>query len=330
MWKTKFNGGAVPGTAIWSGGMLFFGTYDDEVFALSDSTGEICWKVSRNLGTVWSVIAVSGLEMVIFASETEVTSLDIHSGKVIWTLPGRSRIRCGSSFDPKTIYLTDTGVRAIDVQTGVTLWNQELGIDGTSRIVVSEHALFFTSRRPDRQLYAVNVADGQLLWRSGHGGDAGNVCLINSTHIVVQGSDWNIHCLKAEDGKHVWSYRIKSVNVSYLVADTDAIYVAEFSGAVSKLRSSDGYEMWRTQTVDDLNGPPTIVNNLCYVGAGIGRLITMSCSDGKVERNLNFGTLLDRLNLENRLAGACTNSPVASPTGAIFVTTTYGVALRVS
>jgi outer membrane protein assembly factor BamB len=148
---------------------------------------------------------------------------------------------------------------------------------------------------------------------------------------------WNECALSVEcavdrtSGRQLWSSTTPVYYPCYPIDGPDgSVYFTDSDGNLTKLSTADGKRIWTCSTGERISGPPAIVGNSLYLGAGIGHVLRVMQQSGGVESDFNTSTLADRLSLTNRLVSACTNRPILDSANNVYISTTYGWLFRLS
>jgi outer membrane protein assembly factor BamB len=121
--------------------------------------------------------SVSGAAGLIFAGNgPTLIALHAADGTVAWTSP-LSRVFYGTSASNNVVYATPgSTLVALDATTGAHEWIATLsGVDGSAPIL--SDGMLFESRsdgatqQPAGYIYALNPADGSVLWKFAHPGE---------------------------------------------------------------------------------------------------------------------------------------------------------------
>lgn len=100
-----------------------------------------------------------------------------------------------------TVASTDGAVRAIDAESGKTLWRVDIG-DKLSAGVGSDGR---TSSVVTRDGDLIAIADGRVKWRKPLGSRVATAPLVAGERIFVLGIDRAVQAFDAEDGRKLWS-----------------------------------------------------------------------------------------------------------------------------
>lgn len=195
-------------------GVLFFGSWGNEFYALDIATGKSKWiwnngQTNRMLSPaqVWTVITHSRVYLA--SPDRYMTVLDEKTGEVIWRYndpDNRVRESIGVSEDGNTVYAK-------------TMDGQILAIDAT----VSERKVKWISSGEDM------------------GYELAPTAVVEKNGVVYAPTDKGlIYAYRASDGAFLWKYRVSTGLVNMILpADNGELYVSAMDGKLVKLKIKD-------------------------------------------------------------------------------------------
>src|SRR5450432_1137031 len=192
--KWKFaTGDRIVSSPVWSAGVLYFGSDDNNLYAVDAESGRQKWKYATQ-GPVPSSPAIAG-GLVYFASyDGKFYALNADTGRLKWkfTTAGERRFEAKGIHglqpkyqtipDPWDVYLSspvvvdgavyfgsgDGNLYALDAGSGELRWKFQTGDVVHSSPAYAVGTLYFGSW--DSYFYAVDAASGKEKWRF-HGGE---------------------------------------------------------------------------------------------------------------------------------------------------------------
>ena len=160
-------------------GVVYFGSWGNEFYALNTSTGKLKWKwnngqTNRMFSPAQVVPIITHNKVFLASPDRFMTVLDEQTGAVIWRhndLDNRVRESIGVSEDGNTIYAKtmDGNILAIDatVNERKIKWissGEDMGYELTPTPVVEKNGVVYAPT--DKGLiYAYSAADGSYLWK---------------------------------------------------------------------------------------------------------------------------------------------------------------------
>ncbi|MCB8924156.1 MAG: PQQ-binding-like beta-propeller repeat protein [Ardenticatenaceae bacterium] len=157
-----FVGGSFlnPASDVEEGGFL-------RLHAFAQQTGELQWQAERQDGFIKS-LATDEDTLFLLAYTDMVYGLDGRSGEVRWEYPTENWSP-GFSWQDGVLYFGSDNafVHAVDGGLGTAVWRTQLeGVFNAPRaeLTLDDTTAYFQGN--DNQLYALNLASGELLWKT--------------------------------------------------------------------------------------------------------------------------------------------------------------------
>jgi len=275
-WTFPTQGEIWKGPAVGGSGQLYFGTTDNDFFALSAS-GEALWTYDAG-DAVLTVPAVGRDGAVYFGAGTVVHALE-PSGEVRWTVD--THVQLGSSpalgLDGKALYLGTYGqtVLAMDVADGGVLWTFATEGDVLSSPAVGPGGDVYVGCH-DFRLYGLSDS-GDERWRFETGAQVwGTPLVARDGRIVVGSNDGYLYAL-SPFGTPVWDHQVRGQVWGRPAEAADGtLYVGSTD---RNLRALDpaGTEVWQVETGGLAGSSPVVdVAGTVYVGSTDGRLYAVA------------------------------------------------------
>jgi serine/threonine protein kinase/outer membrane protein assembly factor BamB len=242
-WTLK-TGDEIRGGAGFSGGTIYIGSYDGNLYALDQSDGNVRWRFRTQAGVMTK--PVTQAEMVIFGSEDKtVYSVSRSSGRAIWTFRTDAAVRSSPLVDEKACIIgSDDGfLYRIDRSRGVVTWRYKTwGPVRSSPYGAGDHVLFGSD---DGYLYNVHRDTGNLVWRYQIGAPVMSSPTVADGVVVVGASDGAIRGFNLADGKILWTQETrKTVLASPIIGDGIA-YVGSADGHMYAVEIGTGKLAWK-------------------------------------------------------------------------------------
>ena len=188
--KWKFpTGDRIVSSPVWSDGVIYFGGDDGNIYAVDAKTGRQLWKHTTG-GPAPSTPAVVGGTLYVVSYDGKLHALDARTGRVRWKFATGGERR----FEAKGLNGLQPRNQTIADPFDVFL----------SSPVVAEGAVYFGSG--DGNLYAVDVASGELRWKF-QTGDVVHASPAYADGVLYFGSwDSYFYAVEAATGKEKWRF----------------------------------------------------------------------------------------------------------------------------
>ncbi|MEF3274593.1 MAG: serine/threonine-protein kinase [Chloroflexus sp.] len=305
VWRFKCED-EVRSSPFVSGGMVFVGCYDTNIYALDAARGEFRWKYATEGGissspTVWQ-------DMVIIGSEDgKLYALDMRRGSLRWSFRTEKPIRSSPRVEDRVIFVgsDDQHVYAIDGLRGTLIWKYRTWnpirssacISGTSVFIGGDDGNVYCldartgavkwkqrTQQPvrsspaysdglvfvgslDQNLYALDAEGGWPAWRFRTGHYINSSPCVVGTRVFVGGVDGNMYALDIKNGRLVWKYEVGSQITSSPRVEGGRLYFGAVDQAVYCLDAGSGQLIWKYQTEGAIVSSPMIVNGIVYIGS---------------------------------------------------------------
>jgi outer membrane protein assembly factor BamB len=229
----RFRAGAIESSPLLHNGLLYFGSWDNKVYALDVKTHRPRW-VFKTGNEVKGAPAYAGGTIFIASYDGHVYALNARTGKLKWRGSAQSRLGGLGTFysTPAVAYgrvfigNTDGKVYAFGAGSGHVLW-----VKGTKGYVYSSPAVWNRTvyiGSGDGHLYALDAATGDVRWRFATGGGIyGSPTVIDGVVYIAAGSRNRTWGLDARSGRRIWTF--PDGKYTPVVADEERIYLVGYT-----------------------------------------------------------------------------------------------------
>lgn len=189
LWSYQTKG-AIYSSPVATKQLVILGSADGNIYALNIATGKLAWKVTTDHAVLGSPI-IDGNTVFIGGSDHNFRALDIKTGRIIWKYEGIEGAMVGKPliYQGKIIFGSwGRHLYALDIKTGKLAW--KWGSDTMNRMfspamvtpVATKGVVYIAA--PDRFLTAIDVNNGQTLWRNKEAGVRESIGLSADSTIV--------------------------------------------------------------------------------------------------------------------------------------------------
>lgn len=267
----------ISGNPTISGGKVYFGLVDGNVYALDSTTGALKWKY-KTAGSVSSPAVVGG---VVYVGSDNLYALDAITGALKW------RYKTGGSLSSPTIsggivYVgsADNSVYALDAITGTLKWKyNSAGTVVYSSPAVFNGVVYFGSW--DSNVYALDATTGALKWKykTDYGVQASPA--VSGDVVYVGSAGGTMYALNALTGALVWNGKNGGVIRSSAAISNGVVYIG--FEAMYALAASTGNSIWNSESNSNYRpsfSSPAVSGDVVYVGMD-GTLGAFDAKTGK-------------------------------------------------
>lgn len=283
LWKIKVPEG-VDSTAAIIGDVIFLGTVDGQVLALSLKDGSTIWKYHTKAVTLKASAAVRDGIVVIGDGEGIIHALDAKTGEKKWTVTTQGEIISSANFtkDGKVLVgSNDENLYCLDLKTGKEYWKYKIEgpINGSPGVV--EGYTFVAGC--DGALHVIKISDGTMLHKVAMGGPSGASAAIDGDKLYVGNMERSFLCIDWKKGEVIWEYeppRTASFYSSAAIAEGLAV-VGSRDRKIHAIHMKTGKEAWLFPTRGRIDCSPIILGSRVYCPSGDGNLYCIDLKTGK-------------------------------------------------
>jgi len=290
--------------AIWASpvvadGVLYVGSYDGRLYAISIDSGEVLWRYRTGERIDGSPAVANGT--VFFGShDRNVYALDAETGEERWIYGTHGIVRSSPTVADGVVYVGSHcrstecakyydvlwpergAVYALGADRGDRRWRFETGDGVMSTPAVRDATVYVGSS--DGTLYALDAATGETRWTFAAAGGIMSSPSVIDGRAFLGDTDGRVYAVDADAGDRVWTFdgnrRIDSrvgltavVTGSPVVCD-GTVYVGsmvpkdDVSGTLFAIDADDGQFEWTAGPfAHAIGSSPAVVNGIVYFGA---------------------------------------------------------------
>lgn len=207
------------------------------------------------------------------------------------------------------VYAADRSgiVKALDATTGKEKWKVDLSekqgfFTGnlsallSGGITLEGSTLYIGSERG--AVYALNAADGKILWKSQVSGEALSAPVVSDGLVLIHQSNGILQAFDSQTGSNKWSINLDTPSLSLRGESAPAIayggaIVGGDNGRVSAVILNQGQIIWQQRIsqpsgateidrLSDVDTTPVVVNGVIYALAYNGSLVAMDLRSGQI------------------------------------------------
>jgi outer membrane protein assembly factor BamB len=258
-------------------GVVYFGSDDHNLYALSAATGSLLW--SFNTGSlVESTPAVANGVVYIVADINYIDALDAGNGALLWSY-GAVRSLNAVAVANGVVYASGTfGVLALNAGSGALLWSFNTDGNVYSSPAVANGMVYAGG---GNNVYAIDAGTGTPKWSYTTGGSVDSAPAVANGVVYVGSADHNVYALNASTGALVWSFPTDgSIDFSSPAVANAVVYIGSLDHNVYALNAGTGALMWHYTTGSPVNSSPAVANGVVYVGSSDDNIYALNASTG--------------------------------------------------
>ena len=271
--KWMFTSGAdIENSPSVSNGKVFFGSDDNKVYALNETTGAKIWEYTTGDWVQMSSPAVSNGKVFIGSTDMSMYALNENTGALIWSFLTGDWVTSSPAVSNGMVYFGswDNTVYALDENTGANVWDYNLGGGGAiwGAPAVADGIVFIGS--DNHNFYAFDQITGALLWDFNAGIGIISSPAVADGMVFVGSYDGTLFARNELTGAPVWQFAAgDTIDVAPAVAD-NMVFVGSRDNKLYALNELTGAKIWEYTTGDIVSTLPAVANGKVYIASGDG------------------------------------------------------------
>ena len=196
---------------------------------------------------------------------------------------------------------------AISTRTGRRLWTVHVHRGEAASPAVNRFgggSVYETFLRPegssktgkDGLIVVVGAGRSHLVRWKKHIGASETSPLIVGNQVYVGDAEGNVYCLRATDGKTLWTRRVGGAVKGAIAFDRGRLFLGGYDGRLYALRASDGKLIWSAESARDWFGrhgqfysTPSVAYSRVYLGSTDGHVYSFGERSGKLRWSYHTG-----------------------------------------
>lgn len=278
----------IRGSATCDKGVVFFGSYDHHLYALTTASGKLIWKYAADLGIVSKPAMLT--DQICFGSEDHrLHILSLRTGSVAWTYFTDGPIRSSPSVAPGHVFIgSDDGfLHAVSLSGGRGAWKTDTGAPVRATPLVWQEGLFIGNEAGD---FLFLDFRGGITWRFRAKRAITSSPVAAGDLILFSSLDANLYALEARTGWLAWRFPMGKGSISTPCVLGEQAYLGAVDGNIYCIELNTGKEIWRFATGHQVTGSPTIYKDSLYCGSIDGHLYCLNHRTGQLRWKHNIGS----------------------------------------
>ncbi len=300
IWRFKCED-EIRGTPALSNNLIYVGAYDNNLYAISTSDGQLSWKYATDGGLPGSPVAFGELVM-IGSEDRRLHAVSARSGRIQWSYYTDGPIRSTPRVADGHIFFgsDDTYLHAVNLTTGRRVWRVQASGAVRSRPAVSNDRIYFGCE--SGEFFCVDFS-GEHKWHVKAKRAVTSSPLLHEGNLYFGSIDGQVYAVEAGTGWTVWRFRVAKPIVSSPAIFGHTLCIGAADRHLYAIDIRNGRELWRFETGDQVPSSPVIYKGTVYFGSADTYVYALDVSNGHLRWKLRTG-------------GPITSSP-ASRTGSL-------------
>lgn len=278
--------GSIYSSPVVSGGVVYFGSDDHNVYAVDAATGDLEWTYATG-DLVRSTPSVVGGVVYVGSDDNKVYALDAATGAKIWSHAAGDDIELSSPLVAGgKVYVgsLDGNVYALDQETGDEVWSVNTWAARGS-FTISGDTVYVGSDKS--MLFALDADTGATKWTATTGDRIKNTPTVANGTVYTGADDGHVYAWNADTGALEWSTDLSSqcgiVRSTPAVSDGKVYVVTAETCPMDAhfyaLDAGTGAQICNHGLADYATSSVAIVNGVGFVGSYSHQLYAFDTAD---------------------------------------------------
>jgi outer membrane protein assembly factor BamB/tRNA A-37 threonylcarbamoyl transferase component Bud32 len=269
----------IRGTPLVDDGIVYIGSYDNNLYALDAKTGEFIWKYAAE-GGITGRPAVEE-DAIFIGSEDYRLHAVSKKGKMLWLYYTDGPIRSSPVLSDGHVFFgsDDRHLHVVNMVTGRRAWRAQVSAPIWSTPVPKDEKVYFGCEAGDFYCYDFR---GEMRWRKKVKRAVTSSPIIVDELIYFGSRDWSLYALEIENGWEVWRFRMGGPTISSPTHAEDCLYIGCGDNNLYAVHTRHAREVWRYSAEHQVTGSPIVHEDSVYFGSVDGMLYCLEARSGRL------------------------------------------------
>ena len=277
----------VRGSAAYEAGCVYFGSLDNNLYALDAVTGKFLWKYPTTGAIVGRPVIHDHL-IYVGSEDSNLHVVNPGTGKALWSYRTGGYIRSSPCISDNYVFIgSDDGfLHSVNLSNGRRVWKFQTGTSIRSTPLFLDNLIYFGSEGGD--FYCLDLFSSPKWHFRAKRAITSSPAFVDE--LIVFGSmDGNLYGIDARMGWEVWRYRFGRGTISSPEIDDKRIYIGAIDGQIYCIDGESGKEIWVYKTDHQVNGSPAVTDDFLFCGSVDGNLYCLEKTSGKIRWKFDTG-----------------------------------------
>ncbi|NOZ86269.1 MAG: PQQ-like beta-propeller repeat protein [Deltaproteobacteria bacterium] len=257
LWKFPTGSRIKSDPAVFNG-MVYFGSYDKTMYALSVADGSVVWTFPPKAGK-----PKPGGFLLTLTTNGKKDAGD----KALKQNAKENNGNKAANLENKKQNAADEIEKAGKVQESPAV-KYETGAFSYSSPIIADKTLFVGNM--DGYLYALDAKTGVLRWRTRTGAEITSTPVVDNGLVYVGSHDKNLYALDIHNGKVKWKFQTKGKIMSAIRTYRGKVFFGSFDTDFYCLDADSGKLAWKYGTKGPILSAPAFHDDRVFFGGGRG------------------------------------------------------------
>lgn len=221
----RFRTGVIESSPLLVDGVLYFGSWDEKMYALDAETQRVLWTFETG-DDVKGGAAYRGGTIYFGSYDGKVYALDARTGRERWSASGVANFYATPAVAYGRVFVgnTDGRVYAFGARTGNLLWAKSTGSYVYSAVAVWNRTVYVGSH--DSRFYALDAGSGDVRWSFDAKGRISGAATVIAGVVYFSTVEERTFALDARTGRKIWEF--PDGKYTPIVADEERLYLTGY------------------------------------------------------------------------------------------------------
>jgi outer membrane protein assembly factor BamB/tRNA A-37 threonylcarbamoyl transferase component Bud32 len=268
--------------AILDEGIIYVGSYDNNLYALNQANGQFLWKFPAS-NSIASTPAIFDEDVFITSADHHLYSINKKTGEMNWRHKTNGPIYSSPSvrYDHVFFGSDDAHCYALNAKRGKMVWKTNAFSPVRSSPFVGDELVFFGTE--GGYIYALELATGKMKWQSQAKRAVTSSPTVADDIVFIGSVDATVYAIDASSGWTIWRFRARRPIISSPTVHEKAVYIGSSDGNLYAIDMDSGRQQWAFETGGQVASSPTAAGELIYIGSTDGKVYCLSAKKGELQ-----------------------------------------------
>jgi outer membrane protein assembly factor BamB/tRNA A-37 threonylcarbamoyl transferase component Bud32 len=274
--------------AVVDEGIIYVGSYDNNLYALSQGNGNFLWKFPAHK-SIASTPAIFDDDIFITSADQYLYSIKKKSGELNWRFQTNGPIYSSPSVRYDHIFFgsDDANCYALNAKRGKLVWKTNAFSPIRSSPFVGDDLVFFGTE--GGYIYALELGTGKMKWQSQAKRAVTSSPTVAHDIVFVGSVDATVYAIDASSGFTIWRFRARRPIISSPAVQDDTVFIGSSDGNLYAVDIDSGRQQWSFETGGQVAASPTVSGELVYIGSTDGKIYCLTAKRGELQWSFETG-----------------------------------------
>ncbi|NJN65491.1 MAG: PQQ-binding-like beta-propeller repeat protein [Chloroflexaceae bacterium] len=264
-----------------SGGSVYIGCYDNNLYALDAASGKFRWKYATEGGissspSVWQDLVITGSE------DGAVYGVDMRNGSRRWVFRTEKAVRSSPIIQERVVFIgsDDLHFYALDGLRGVLIWKYRAWMPFRSSAGIGKEVIFVGC--DDSHVYCLEIRSSTMKWKQRTQHPVISTPCYAEGLVFVGSTDGHLYAMESKGGIPVWKFRTGHKIYSSPIVVGKNVLVGSADGNLYAVDRKTGRQSWKYETDGQVTSSPRHAGGRVYFGSVDRFVYCLDVTSGKL------------------------------------------------